>query len=114
MGPPGFALAQTFFPFVKVVIYNPCGRCNGFVSIGIMVLELGEGVVAMEVVEGSLGGIIERMGWRFVRREFNGSGRSALAAGASSTLAISGGHCEALQFSGNRRSVEGGKTRCAI
>jgi hypothetical protein len=27
-----------------------------------LVLELGEGVVAMEVVEGSLGGIIKRMG----------------------------------------------------
>ena len=52
-----------------------------------LVLELGEGVVAMEVVEGSLGGIIKRMGWRFVRREFNGGGRSALAAGASGTLA---------------------------
>ena len=51
-----------------------------------LVLKLGEGVVAMEVVEGSLSGIIKMMGWRFVRREFNG-GRSALAAGASGTLA---------------------------
>ena len=107
MGPPGFALAPTFFSFVKVVIYNSCGRCNGLVSIGVMVLELDEGVVAMEVVEGSLGDIIERMSWRFVRRQFNGGGRSALAAGASSTLAISRGHCETLQFSGTRRNVEG-------
>ena len=96
MGPPGLALALTFFTFVKVIIYNSCGRCNGFVSISVMFLELGEGVVATEVVEGSLGGIIERMGWRFVRRQFNGSGRSALAARASSTLAISRGHCDAL------------------
>jgi hypothetical protein len=52
-----------------------------------LVFKLDEGVVAMEVVEGSLGGIIKRMGWRLVRREFNGGGRSALAAGASGTLA---------------------------
>ena len=52
-----------------------------------LVLKLGEGVVAMEVVEGSLGDIIKMMGWRFVRREFNGGGRSALAVGASGTLA---------------------------
>jgi len=52
-----------------------------------LVLELGEGVVAMEAVEGSSGGIIKRMGWRSVRREFNGGGRPALTAGASGTLA---------------------------
>jgi hypothetical protein len=52
-----------------------------------LVLKLGEGAVAMEAVEGSLGGIIKRMGWRFVRQEFNGGVRSALAAGASGTLA---------------------------
>ena len=42
----------------------------------------------MEVVEGSLGDIIKMMGWRFVRREFNGGGRSALAAGASEAFVV--------------------------
>jgi hypothetical protein len=45
-----------------VVIYNSYGRYNGFVSIGVIVLKIGEGVVTIEVVEGSLGGIIERIG----------------------------------------------------
>ena len=50
-----------------MVIYNFCGRYNDFISINIIVFKFGEGVVAIEVVKGSLGGIIKRIGWRFVR-----------------------------------------------
>ena len=45
-----------------MVIYNSYGRYNGFVSIGVMVLKINEGVVAIEVVKGSLGGIIKKIG----------------------------------------------------